>query len=134
MSPASPSFPAASLANASRFYQRWLDADPARAARVETLAALSLASIDFGATLAAEAALGPNGSTLPTPRAMRRLRNLLICAIIRRDLDGLADLDEVVTAMSRFADFAVQTHLAELMRSEERRVGKECRSRWSPYH
>ena len=46
---------------------------------------------------------------------MRRLRNLLICAIIRRDLDGLADLDEVVTAMSRFADFAVQTHLAELM-------------------
>ena len=24
--------------------------------------------------------------------------------------------------------------LAELTRSEERRVGKECRSRWSPYH
>src|SRR2546430_7691055 len=23
---------------------------------------------------------------------------------------------------------------AELERSEERRVGKECRSRWSPYH
>ena len=22
----------------------------------------------------------------------------------------------------------------EIMRSEERRVGKECRSRWSPYH
>ena len=22
----------------------------------------------------------------------------------------------------------------ELTRSEERRVGKECRSRWSPYH
>ena len=21
-----------------------------------------------------------------------------------------------------------------IMRSEERRVGKECRSRWSPYH
>ena len=25
------------------------------------------------------------------------------------------------------------THLS-LFRSEERRVGKECRSRWSPYH
>ena len=24
--------------------------------------------------------------------------------------------------------------LAILARSEERRVGKECRSRWSPYH
>ena len=23
---------------------------------------------------------------------------------------------------------------AALLRSEERRVGKECRSRWSPYH
>ena len=24
--------------------------------------------------------------------------------------------------------------LADTVRSEERRVGKECRSRWSPYH
>ena len=24
--------------------------------------------------------------------------------------------------------------LIDLVRSEERRVGKECRSRWSPYH
>ena len=23
---------------------------------------------------------------------------------------------------------------AQVLRSEERRVGKECRSRWSPYH
>ena len=26
------------------------------------------------------------------------------------------------------------THDATFLRSEERRVGKECRSRWSPYH
>ena len=26
------------------------------------------------------------------------------------------------------------THPRNLKRSEERRVGKECRSRWSPYH
>ena len=25
-------------------------------------------------------------------------------------------------------------HLSGVFRSEERRVGKECRSRWSPYH
>ena len=24
--------------------------------------------------------------------------------------------------------------LSTILRSEERRVGKECRSRWSPYH
>ena len=27
-----------------------------------------------------------------------------------------------------------QNTKAKLSRSEERRVGKECRSRWSPYH
>ena len=30
---------------------------------------------------------------------------------------------------------AVSTAIVDInMRSEERRVGKECRSRWSPYH
>src|SRR3712207_8710044 len=29
---------------------------------------------------------------------------------------------------------AYQSHLSKTQRSEERRVGKECRSRWSPYH
>ena len=40
-----------------------------------------------------------------------------------------------------FSRFAEITHklpiilrLFYLLRSEERRVGKECRSRWSPYH
>jgi glutamate-ammonia-ligase adenylyltransferase len=104
-----------SPASASRFLQRWLGADPARAGRLAALARLSLSSLDFGAALEAESDAAPNGNRLPLGRAMRRLRNLLICAIIERDLDGRADLDEVVTAMSRFADFAVQSHLAELM-------------------
>ena len=38
---------------------------------------------------------------------------------------------DCVSLFSRF-DLTVE-HLTEL-RSEERRVGKECRSRWSPYH
>src|SRR2546429_7731041 len=29
---------------------------------------------------------------------------------------------------------ADMSHTMKLRRSEERRVGKECRSRWSPYH
>ena len=29
---------------------------------------------------------------------------------------------------------ACSCHQSRLTRSEERRVGKECRSRWSPYH
>ena len=31
-------------------------------------------------------------------------------------------------------DEAHHLHIDILLRSEERRVGKECRSRWSPYH
>ena len=31
-------------------------------------------------------------------------------------------------------DVGVCTDFLYFLRSEERRVGKECRSRWSPYH
>ena len=41
--------------------------------------------------------------------------------IERGDLRGVST--EVLDALAR-----------TLLRSEERRVGKECRSRWSPYH
>ena len=33
-----------------------------------------------------------------------------------------------------FVDIAIAASAGEGVRSEERRVGKECRSRWSPYH
>ena len=32
------------------------------------------------------------------------------------------------------AEIVALRHAAQHRRSEERRVGKECRSRWSPYH
>ncbi|MBJ7313956.1 bifunctional [glutamate--ammonia ligase]-adenylyl-L-tyrosine phosphorylase/[glutamate--ammonia-ligase] adenylyltransferase [Rugamonas sp. CCM 8940] len=101
--------PPISLTSASRFYQRWLAAAPGRAAKSDELAQLSLAQLNFADYLAKEAEGG-----LPLGRAMRRLRNLLVCGLIRRDLEGRADLAEVVTTMTRFADFAVQSHLAEL--------------------
>src|SRR5947209_11375979 len=37
--------------------------------------------------------------------------------------------------LAQGSDFASRGQAADLRdRSEERRVGKECRSRWSPYH
>src|SRR2546427_5288300 len=46
--------------------------------------------------------------------------------------------EEVAAALNKptaaAARVAVTRALVSLMRSEERRVGKECRSRWSPYH
>jgi glutamate-ammonia-ligase adenylyltransferase len=94
----------------SRFFQRWLSADPGRAAEVAELTQLSLARLDLGAALARQAASG-----LPLPRAMRRLRNLLVAGLIERDLGGRADLAEVLDCMTRFADFAIRTHLDALM-------------------
>ena len=35
---------------------------------------------------------------------------------------------------SKAARFLAIRQVTQLNRSEERRVGKECRSRWSPYH
>jgi glutamate-ammonia-ligase adenylyltransferase len=99
-----------SAASASRFYQRWSSAAPGREERVAQLSQLSLACPDFGALLEHELAAG-----IPLPRAMRRLRNLLLAALIRRELDGLSDLNEVVSAMTGLADFAIRTHLADLM-------------------
>src|SRR3712207_211118 len=38
-------------------------------------------------------------------------------------------------SQSRFGEeFLAQGDVCHVCRSEERRVGKECRSRWSPYH
>ena len=37
--------------------------------------------------------------------------------------------------LEEIRELSSETHAIEDMhRSEERRVGKECRSRWSPYH
>src|SRR2546422_10790852 len=41
---------------------------------------------------------------------------------------------DVITLPSDFVDELIATQYASDKRSEERRVGKECRSRWSPYH
>ncbi|AQR71797.1 bifunctional glutamine synthetase adenylyltransferase/deadenyltransferase [Janthinobacterium sp. LM6] len=101
------------LISASRFYQRWLDAAPERAAQAAQLVRAPLDKLDFAATLAEQA----NAATPPLPpeRAMRRLRNLLVCGLIARDLGGQADLNEVVTAMTGFADFAIRTHVDAIM-------------------
>ena len=49
---------------------------------------------------------------------------------------GCKDYDDDIDAVNARVD-GIEKTLSELqaqVRSEERRVGKECRSRWSPYH
>ena len=65
--------------------------------------------------------------------AINSAKNTLFSLEERRDLtkEVLKDRHdvEVVSFEGLLTDFA-----REVSRSEERRVGKECRSRWSPYH
>src|SRR3712207_9346601 len=43
-----------------------------------------------------------------------------------------ANLSNIV--LNLFSGIPIPVSLIDILRSEERRVGKECRSRWSPYH
>ena len=40
----------------------------------------------------------------------------------------------ILTGAPRGVSIKAWDHRLPQVRSEERRVGKECRSRWSPYH
>jgi Glutamine synthetase adenylyltransferase len=100
-------------ASTSRYYTRWTQADPARPALVAEAARQPMDREAMQQRLARDLEAG-----LSLPAAMRRLRNLIICSLITRDLDGRADLAEVVATMTGFADFAVQTHLAALMQEQ----------------
>ena len=42
--------------------------------------------------------------------------------------------DYCPSVVKRQNSFLFGRNAIEMYRSEERRVGKECRSRWSPYH
>jgi [glutamine synthetase] adenylyltransferase / [glutamine synthetase]-adenylyl-L-tyrosine phosphorylase len=76
---------------------------------VAKLAAAPMTSNDFLRLLQTETSAG-----MPLPRAVRRVRNLVVATLIERDLRGHAGLPEVMECISAFADFAVQTHLSAL--------------------
>ena len=45
-------------------------------------------------------------------------------------------INAVITGVGGYVPDYILTNdeISKMVRSEERRVGKECRSRWSPYH
>ena len=55
----------------------------------------------------------------------------------KADIEGYNDVASVFRSTAEGETGHAHGHLEyleEVGRSEERRVGKECRSRWSPYH
>ena len=61
-------------------------------------------------------------------RISKRIQNDLI------DLCRNQILEQIVKEILTCNCFAILVDETSDTRSEERRVGKECRSRWSPYH
>src|SRR2546427_6749759 len=55
-------------------------------------------------------------------------------AILARAMSGDGPKTAYELAMERLRQKDRESPVEEQRRSEERRVGKECRSRWSPYH
>src|SRR2546429_8954982 len=66
-------------------------------------------------------------------RFLLQARQLIGALSLRADLD-LAERHRFRSHKFGFVRFVIHLDLVFANRSEERRVGKECRSRWSPYH
>ena len=99
----------AEILQASRFFNNCLHADNSRTSLLQQVSELSLSQSHFAQFLQKEI---QSGASLN--KAMRRVRKLVVCHLIQRDLLGQADLNEVITTISLFADFVVQQHLQAL--------------------
>src|SRR5260221_534834 len=66
--------------------------------------------------------------TIKRPGVDSQVRKLTV--FFNGDLFARSEGDEMPTE----AEFVASLGSKKKLRSEERRVGKECRSRWSPYH
>ena len=50
------------------------------------------------------------------------------------EYENYTNMDAIVKYIGGILGVVIYREKESPMRSEERRVGKECRSRWSPYH
>src|SRR2546422_7730910 len=66
--------------------------------------------------------------------AVQRLQEWIRQPSIAAEHRGMDEGCELTMRLLRDAGFGQVTKVPSDGRSEERRVGKECRSRWSPYH
>ena len=88
---------------------------------VERRSTLAASEAEFVSGLAAAESDPDADITVLSDVLRRRRENKFICA---------KTCNTIYVARHRIDISA----LLRLLRSEERRVGKECRSRWSPYH
>ena len=81
----------------------------------------------------------PKREILPDPMYNSVLVTKLVNSIMLDGKKGVAQkvvygAFDIIKEKTEKEPLEVFTQAMENIRSEERRVGKECRSRWSPYH
>ena len=74
--------------------------------------------------------LRPLTSSLPKPLVPVAGRPIMEHILLHLRRHQLRD----VVATVQYMGASIRNYFGDGSRSEERRVGKECRSRWSPYH
>src|ERR1039458_6529302 len=75
-------------------------------------------------TTRGETLLIDNPAYLPDPSLIEEIREPIVKAYVLCPNENIGDILQLILEKRGQMDH----------RSEERRVGKECRSRWSPYH
>ena len=74
------------------------------------------------------------------PKPMVSINGKPFLDLILSLLNRCGSIERVILAVGYMADKIIERYVVKItatdgiFRSEERRVGKECRSRWSPYH
>ena len=89
----------------------------------------------FGALLCASNALANTSVTLAWDPSSGQVTGYKVyCTLISNNQVTTTDVGGVTTAAIGNLVEGETYSFSVTARSEERRVGKECRSRWSPYH
>ena len=86
------------------------------------------------AALALCLTLAVPGGALAEDKATEEKENYLLPAVIVTAGKRATDVQKTPSSISVLTSEKLEDAKVDLLRSEERRVGKECRSRWSPYH
>ena len=117
---------------------------PGMASEVETLSAEERGAMvaALGAHLAGRLPFIVGASHADPAQSAARAREGMaagaVCAMIMAPPQAGADVAKQIAFFAAVAEAApglvIMLQNAPAPRSEERRVGKECRSRWSPYH
>ena len=73
--------------------------------------------------------------TLSSKEEFNKIKDIVLNqGVLKSDIQNYNEMNYNFNVPAIKVSFENQIITVMLCRSEERRVGKECRSRWSPYH